>query len=174
MRLCRPVAALILLASATCLAQQAGPVAPLDAPGTPTGDSLFPLWKSLAEGRSLPPPYGINVVLMDLSGHWDVQSFSAAVAGNEVASLSGTANVHPFTYGARADVWVLPFLNVFVTAGGVKLNVQAIGEDLPLGTSGFPPQVVRGDLLIDLDFTGYYGGVGGVLAGGWKKLFASV
>ena len=176
MRIRHATAALILFTAVPLLAQQAGPVAPLGGePGTAASTSLFPLWKSLLEGRTgFPPPYGINVVLMDLSGHWDVKEFSASVAGNEVASISGSANVHPFTYGARADVWVLPFLNVFVTAGGVKLNVQAIGEDLPLGISGIPPQVVHGDLLLDLDFTGYYGGIGGVVGGGWKWFFASV
>jgi hypothetical protein len=70
-------------------------------------------------------------------------------------------------------VWVLPFLNLFATAGGVKLNVQAIGEDLPLGLSGLPPEPVRGDLFVNLDFTGSYGGVGGVVNGAWRNFFAA-
>lgn len=155
-------------------AQQSGPAGTIvsdDAQGT---DSLFPLWKSLLKGKKFLPPRGINIVLFDLSGEWDVKEFSATLGDRELASLSGKANVHPFTYGGRADLWVLPFLNVFGTVGGLKLNVQAIGEDLPLGVSGLPPEPVHGDVLLDLDFTGYYGGGGVVLNGKWGPCFASL
>jgi hypothetical protein len=155
-------------------AQQPGPVAVIEVDSSDNSDSVFPLWKSLLEGKKFMPPYGANIVFMDLSGRWDVQSFSASVGNNEVASVSGLANVHPFTYGARGDVWVLPFLNVFVTGGGVKLNVQATGLDLPLAISGIPPEVIRGDVSLDLNFTGYYGGGGLVLSYAWKSVFTSV
>jgi hypothetical protein len=154
-------------------AQQSGPVAAVGGDSAGNSDSFFPLWKSLLQGKNFLPPYGVNLVLLDLSGQWDVKNFSASVDGNEVASVSGRANVHPFTYGPRADVWVFPFMNVFVTGGGVKLNVQATGLDLPLGVGGRPPQVVRGDVNIDLDFTGYYGGAGFVLMYAWRELFTS-
>jgi hypothetical protein len=165
---------IILGASGAARAQQPGPVAPVGGDEAPSSDSIFPLWKSLLEGRKFLPPYGINLVLMDLSGQWDVKSFSAAVNGNQLVSVSGNAHVHPFTYGVRGDVWVFPFMNVFVTAGGVKLNVQATGFDLPLGVSGIPPEVIRGDVNLDLDFTGYYGGGGFVLSYAWKDYFTSV
>ncbi len=73
------------------------------------------MWKSLLDGKKFLPPYGVNFVFLDLSGQWDVKDFTASVGDNEIASLHGTAHVHPFTYGPRADVWVFPFLNVFVT-----------------------------------------------------------
>ena len=161
----------ILGTSVPAGAQQPGPIAAVGDQSPVRSDAFFPLWKSLLEDGKFLPPYGINVVLFDLSGQWDVKNFSAAVNGNEVASVSGKANVHPFTYGGRADVWVFPFLNVFATAGGVKLNVQATGLDLPLGISGIPPEVVRGDVSVDLDFTGYYGGGGLVLMYAWRSLF---
>jgi hypothetical protein len=163
----------ILGVSAPAKAQQGGPVAAVggDAPASP--DSFFPLYKSLLEGKNFLPPYGINLVLFDLSGEWDVKSFSASVNGNEVANVNGKANVHPFTYGPRADVWVFPFMNVFVTGGGLKLNVQATGLDVPLGVSGLPPEVIRGDVNIDLNFTGYYGGGGVVLMYAWQNIFTS-
>jgi hypothetical protein len=154
-------------------AQQGGPVGAVGGDSPAGSDSIFPLWKSLLDGKNFLPPYGINLVLLDLSGQWDVKDFSAAVSGHELASVSGRANVHPFTYGARADLWVLPFLNVFVTAGGVKLNVQATGLDLPLGVSGRPPEVIRGDVNLDLDFTGSYGGGGFVLMYAWNDYFTS-
>jgi hypothetical protein len=154
-------------------AQQSGPLAPVGGDSTPSSDATFPLMKSLLGDRKFLPPYGINLVLFDLSGQWDVKNFSAAVNGNQLASVSGKANVHPFTYGGRADLWVFPFLNVFVTAGGVKLNVQATGLDVPLGVSGIPPEVIRGDVNLDLDFTGYYGGGGLVLSYAWKNYFTS-
>jgi hypothetical protein len=168
--------ALVVIAlgiSMSANAQQSGPVAAVGDDSTASSDSMFPLWKSLLDGKKFLPPYGVNLVLLDLNGQWDVKSFSASVGGNEVASVSGNAHVHPFTYGARADLWVLPFLNVFATVGGVKLNVQATGLDLPLGVGGVPPEVIRGDVNLDLNFTGYYGGGGFVLMYAWQSYFAS-
>ncbi len=176
----RPIAlALVVMAlggvSLPAPAQQSGPVAAIgdESPGSPSSESMFPLWKSVLEGKKFVPPYGINLVLLELSGQWDVKSFSAAVGGNELASVSGKADVHPFTYGGRADLWVLPFLNVFATFGGVKLTVEATGLDLPLGVSGIPPEVIRGDVNIGLDFTGYYGGGGFVAMYAWQAYFVS-
>jgi hypothetical protein len=168
------IVAIVLGVSVPAHAQQPGPIAAVGEEGAASSDSIFPLWKSLLDGKKFLPPYGINLVLFDLSGQWDVKNFSAAVGGNELASLSGKADVHPFTYGARADVWVFPFLNVFATAGGVKLNVQVTGFDLPLGvTGGRPPEVVRGDVYFDLNLTGYYGGGGVVLMYAWQSYFVS-
>jgi hypothetical protein len=167
---------IVLTAPLTAVAQQTGPATAEgeDASEAVSSDSVFPLWKSLLEGKKFMPPYGINLVLLDLSGQWDVKSFSAAVNGNEVASVSGNAHVHPFTYGARGDVWVLPFLDVFAVVGGLTLNVQATGLDLPLGVSGRPPEVIRGDVNLDLNFTGYYGGGGFVANYAWNNIFGAV
>ena len=167
------IVAIVLGVSVPAHAQQPGPIAAVGEEGAASSDSIFPLWKSLLDGKKFLPPYGINLVLFDLSGQWDVKNFSASVSGNELASLSGKADVHPFTYGARADVWVFPFLNVFATAGGVKLNVQVTGFDLPLGVTGRPPEVVRGDIYFDLNLTGYYGGGGIVLMYAWQSYFVS-
>jgi hypothetical protein len=167
------VAVVALGAGVAVRAQQSGPVAAVGGDDASTSDSYFPLWKSLLEGKKFLPPYGVNLVLLDLSGKWDVKEFSAAVGNNEIASVSGQAEVHPFTYGARGDVWVLPFLNVFAVVGGVKLDVRVTGFDLPLAVSGLPPEVVRGDVNFDLNFTGYYGGGGVVLMYGWNNYFAS-
>ena len=175
----RPIAlALVVIAlgmSLPATAQQSGPVVAIGDESTDSSnpDSMFPLWKSLLEGKKFLPPYGVNLVLLDLSGKWDVKSFSASVGDNQIANVAGQAEVHPFTYGARADLWVLPFLNVFATVGGVQLNVRVTGFDLPLGVSGRPPEVIRGDVNFDLDFTGYYGGGGFVLMYGWKNFFTS-
>jgi len=162
----------VLAAALPAAAQQPGPVAAVGGDDAPT-ESYFPLWKSLLEGKKFLPPYGVNLVLLDLSGQWNVNGFSAAVGDNEIASVAGKADVHPFSYGVRGDVWVLPFLNVFTVVGGLKLNVQATGFDLPLSVSGIPPEVTRGDVYINLDFTGYYGGGGFVLMYGWKDYFVS-
>jgi len=156
-------------------AQQSGPVVGVteDSSGS-NSDSIFPLWKSLLGDKKFLPPYGVNLVMLDLSGQWDVKDFSASVNGNELVSLNGRADVHPFTYGARGNVWLLPFLNVFVLVGGLKMNIGVVGYDLPLGVGGVPPEVVRGDINFNLDMTGYYGGVGFVLMYAYKQLFTSV
>jgi hypothetical protein len=163
----------VLGVSVPAHAQQPGPIVDVGDEDAAKSDSFFPLWKSLLGDRKSLPPYGVNLVLFDLNGQWDVKNFSAAVGNNEVVSISGKAEVHPFTYGVRGDVWVLPFLNVFATAGGVKLNVQATGLDLPLAVAGIPPQVIRGDVNFDLNFTGSYGGGGIVLMYAWRNLFVS-
>ena len=102
------IVAIVLGVSVPAHAQQPGPIAAVGAEGAANSDSIFPLWKSLLGDKKFLPPYGINLVLFDLSGQWDVKNFSVAVGDNEVASVSGKADVHPFTYGARADVWVFP------------------------------------------------------------------
>jgi hypothetical protein len=154
-------------------AQQPGPIAAVGGQDTASSDSFFPLWKSLLKDGKFLPPYGVNLVLFDLSGQWDVKNFSASVNGKEAVSVSGKADVHPFTYGIRTDVWIFPFLNVFATAGGVKLDVQVTGLDLPLGVGGIPPEVIRGDVHFGLNFTGSYGGGGAVLMYAWRSYFAS-
>lgn len=153
-------------------AQQGGPVV-AEGGGPASSDSIFPLYKSLLEGKDFLPPYGINLVLFDLSGKWDVKNFSAAVSGNEVAAVSGSANVNPTTFGPRFDLWLFPFMNVFVTGGGLKLNVQVTGQDIPLAVTKVPPEVIRGDVSFNLDFTGYYGGGGIVLMYAFQKIFVS-
>ena len=165
----------VLGASAPSYAQQPGPIDDVatDQSSGSDSNSIFPLWKSLLGDKKSMPPYGINLVAFDLSGQWDVKNFSAAVNGRPVVAISGDAQVHPFTYGFRTDVWVFPFLNVFATAGGLNLNVQATGYDLPLGVGGVPPALIRGDVNLNLDFTGYYGGGGMVLMYAWKSLFTS-
>ena len=166
------VTALFALGPRVGEAQDAGPV-PAGGVEPADSDAMFPLWKSLLGERKFLPPYGLNIVLFDLSGQWDVQNFSAAVGDEELVALSGSARVHPFTYGARADLWLLPFMNVFVTVGGLKLDVDVTGFDLPLGIGGIPPEVIRGDVNFNLDFTGYYGGGGIVLMYGWRDFFLS-
>ena len=105
-------AVLVVSASVPALAQQGGPVGAVGEEGTTSTasqESFFPLWKSLREGKQFLPPYGINLVLFDLSGQWDVKNFSASVSGNQLVSIAGKADVHPFTYGLLGDGWVLPF-----------------------------------------------------------------
>ena len=87
--------------------------------------------------------------------------------------MSGSANVNPTTFGPRADLWLFPFMNVFVTGGGLKLNVQTTGLDIPLAITKVPPQVIRGDVSFNLDFTGYYGGGGIVLMYAFQNFFVS-
>ena len=72
---------IVLVFSVPANAQQGGPVASVgdETSASSSSDSIFPLYKSLLQGRNFLPPYGINLVLFDLSGQWDVKSFSASV-----------------------------------------------------------------------------------------------
>jgi hypothetical protein len=59
---------IVLVACVPANAQQSGPVIGVGEEDTASSNSIFPLWKSLLEGRKSLPPYGINLVLFDLSG----------------------------------------------------------------------------------------------------------
>jgi hypothetical protein len=169
------IGVIALAISVPARAQQGAPIVAIAGDDASVkSDSIFPLYKSLLDGKDFLEPYGVNLVLFDLQGKWDVQNFSAAVGDNEVASLSGQANVHPTTFGPRFDLWLFPFMNVFVTAGGLKLNVRVTGFDVPLAVTKIPPEVIRGDINFDLDFTGYYGGGGFVLMYAWRQVFVSM
>jgi hypothetical protein len=146
-------------------------------------DHFFPLMKDLIKDRpQVPPAYGVA-----LAGNWvdtDWKFTSAAVGINDanvpaeqVAANSG-ANIRVGTVGVKADVWVLPFFNLFATVGNAEAKNQLVLRNAPIKFIppgiGQPAQVVRGDVVVDFDLNGPYGTIGGVFAGGYKKFFASV
>ena len=114
---------------------------------------MFPLWAEPARerGAPLPLPFGVGVVAVsDQEGvfgdHLSVRLAKGQVPAPD-AQLIGVAPVSFDNVGAtrslqvKADVWVLPFLNLFVSLGKVDGDIAidvAVDEDQLL-----PPPICR-------------------------------
>jgi len=157
--------------------------------------------KVISLGYDLPNPYGVAVI-----GSYIEQSLQIS---NLRVSTSGTADgpyvsVNDFvTFGqsaaealaveAKIDVWLWPFLNVFVVAGElvegeavVPLTVGVEGALDFLGLGGICPDnppipSLRPDfcdqsvpITAEPEYDGQNVGVGIVLAGGWRHYFVAI
>jgi hypothetical protein len=180
----RPLAVfalLIALAGATgAAAQDASPTAaPAQEPAKKP--SLFPLMQDLIKDRpEVPPPYGAALIANWLDSDWRFLSATVGIDDVNVpveAATNCSANIRVTTTGPKLDLWVLPFLNVFGSAGIVSADNQLILRGVPVGFRppgvGQPAEVVRGDVVVDFDLDGEFYTAGIVLAGGYKKFFAS-
>jgi hypothetical protein len=143
---------------------------------------FFPLMKGLMKDRpAVPPPYGVSIVSNWVDTDWE---FNSATVGINDASVpaefakNSDANIRITTTGAKLDLWILPFFNIFFVAGQAHADNQLImrGAPLKLITPGFgqPAELVRGDVVVDFKLDGPYYTFGGVLAGGYKNFFTSV
>jgi hypothetical protein len=144
--------------------------------------SFFPLMKELVKDRpNLPPPYGVSVVANWIDSEWKFTSASVGINDPNVpveAASNCSASIPVTTVGAKGDIWVLPFLNVFFTAGNANASNQLFLRGVPIKfippSLGQPAEVVRGDVIVDFMLSGSYYTFGGVIAGGYKKFFSSV
>nr|WP_237467887.1 TonB-dependent receptor [Vibrio stylophorae] len=136
----------------------------------------LPIWKEKAEalGYVLPKPFGINVNYMSLEQGIAVDSiaFGGSSALDFVGKLfdfsaeGGTQSTE--VLNLRADVWLLPFLNVYGMAGKItghsKTTVVMKGR-LSQKETRFP---------FELNLDGDLYGAGLVLVGGYENWFALV
>ncbi|MBN2416483.1 hypothetical protein JXO52_11605 [bacterium] len=139
----------LLTAGAVCTAQ--------------TSDSMLPLWKSLAEGKDLPSPigFGVNLFHQDQSFHimnaqLDVPSIGIGVIIPDDVAIRNRVTETNF----RADVWILPFMNVFGIVGAIDGETQVDYEFL-------------NEKLV-VDYKGLVYGAGLTMAGGFNHYFASI
>jgi hypothetical protein len=143
---------------------------------------VFPLMKELVKDRpNIPPPYGVAVVANWGDTDWQFTSASVGINDANVPAefaANSSANIGISTVGAKADIWVLPFLNAFFVVGQAQADNQLLFRGAPLKVIppgiGQPAQVVRGDVIVDFDMEGTFYTFGGVLTGGYKKFFATV
>jgi hypothetical protein len=150
----------------------------------------FMAQKVIDLGYDLPLPYGLKVLYSDIEQDQVLEDLQVGFSGGEKEPFEWVAfeNAISFseTYQAIGDVWVLPFMNLFVFIGDVKgdvtLDVFLEGNGL-LDQKGIDcsrpgnlvicralqDQIV--ELPIESVFTGTNYGVGFNLAGGWKGFF---
>src|SRR5580765_1616661 len=102
--------------------------------------SFFPLWQEKLRGRigarELPPPYGIMLLNNWMDSDWRFKSAAVSLGGSNPISLdaaaNATMNLSIGTRGAKADLWLLPFLDVFAGGGDVAVEASLGLRDIPL------------------------------------------
>lgn len=147
---------------------------------------LFPLWQEKvmrrAPGRKLPPPYGVMLINNWMDSDWEFQSALVNLGGSNPISLDAaeeaTMDLNINTSGFKADLWFLPFLNLFAGAGEADITATLGLRDIPLyydaGGTARPPQYVYGDAIVPMRFNGTYYSLGLVLAGAYKHFYGAM
>ena len=86
-------------------------------------DRTFPIWgkEAVALGHEIPKPFGLSIIYMDLSQPLEVEKidFSGLPLGNPdgLGIDTGVAQQRGKNITLRADMWLLPFLNVYAVVG---------------------------------------------------------
>jgi hypothetical protein len=115
---------------------------------------------------ALPMPIGISANFFHLSEDLDVKKLSLSLNGSRVppGAVSFDRLTHStYVYLLRADVWVLPFLNVYAFGGYLTGNAEHI--TVSLNSIRLPE--------FDVPYSGRVLGTGFTLAGGYGSFFTS-
>lgn len=145
-------------------------------------DSVFPLFREMAEGYDLPEPYGAGLNHMRIRQGIAVDSirFTGLSMGklpldNLISVTAGNTRQKSHTETLRLDAWVLPFMNVYGLAGRTKgHSVSDVKVSVPAFTGGAFPSAPVQTMPFRLDFKGTTYGAGATLAGGVNDSFASL
>lgn len=131
--------------------------------------------KAIDAGEEIPLPFGISVAYYYVNRDIDVKSVSASLNDNPVQSVDDFVNfdvettVHTGTM--RADVWLLPFLNIYGLFGQIDNTSKIKAEfNLPDGGGG----TTNVTLNADGGFQGSTAGLGTVLAAGYNDFFMTL
>lgn len=131
-----------------------------------TYDNLFPILgrKAIERGFDLPKPLGLNLIGLYADQNIAISNLGLSTGTDPTVPIDfigfGTNTSTVTTLNARADLWVLPFLNVYGMAGNVWANTTVEVADPIAFTSS-------------VDQTGTYLGTGLTGAFGFKRLFVS-
>jgi len=148
------------------------------APGA-KADEKAPLLPFLGEearkrGIELPATFGIGVVYYHLDRAIDISDVRVGRNGeapqsvSEFAQLGSSSRVD--NVNLKADVWILPFLNLYAIVGGIWNESQTtIDVTLPPLLPGGAPR--QRTLTVPTEMTGTVGGLGMTVAGGYGPLF---
>lgn len=153
--------------------------------------SIFPLGaeEAIRRGYVLPLPFGISAIAVDNVQAMVSSDLAVAfakgpppAAGTELTPIpfvtTDRLNARTTSYQVKADLWLLPNVNLFATLGKVQGDID-IGVDIDLAQVA-PPPICR---LLDpcdrkLSFVGKVDNVtltlGGLVAYGGKRWFAAV
>lgn len=152
-----------------------------------TKDRFFPIWgdKVRELGYELPNPYGLSVMYVGMRQDVDVQSIDFDFQNKWIDGIADTlditardAKVDVENVTLRADIWVLPFLNVYGllghTEGQVKAKGNLQGSYDPIFPWNPPIELEVDGIGINIDFEGMTYGGGFIIAGGYDSFFAMV
>lgn len=139
--------------------------------------SVFPLLgeEARARGYELPLPYGAAVVLTGLKDRQiDVTDVRLRLEGNPGTSISDFVTLGSssdvFNANFKADLFVLPFLNVYALVGYVH-NESDTHANITISTPGPGGGDVVFDRRVQTELDGVVGGLGFALAGGYQNFF---
>lgn len=134
--------------------------------------SFLPLMAEEARrrGYDLPLPFGITLIYNYLERDILVNDLSIGIDGAPVSSVSSyvdlgsTSHVHVGL--ARADVWLLPFLNLYMLLGGID-NVSTTRAFVTLPGPGSRTLELSGKT----ELNGFVGGGGLTVVAGYEQFF---
>lgn len=132
-----------------------------------TYDNIFPFLgrQAIERGFDLPKPLGLNIVGVVVDQGIDIEALGLSTGTDPVVPIEavkfGDNRSTVLTTNLRADLWVLPFLNVYGMGGVARANTTVeITEPIAFTSS--------------VDQNGQYLGVGLTGAFGFKRLFTAV
>ena len=138
--------------------------------------SFLPFMKeeAIKRGYELPLPFGVGVVYNYLQRDIEVTDVRIGVDGEKPQSVSQFldlgSNSRVNAALVKADVWLLPFLNLYALAGYIHNESTSIGHV----TVPRPPPFTGNrefDISIPTEIEGLVGGLGLTVAGGYKEFF---
>jgi len=139
-------------------------------PLTSQAESALPFMKDLAGDKDLPRPWGISLDFYTMDQDYDIADlyFDIPIPNVEIGDLSQIEVTNEVMhFDLKADVWVLPFLNVFGLIGKVDTDTTVDFSNADI--TGLPFDL--GKLPVNFDGTVY--GVGFTLAYGTERWFTS-
>ncbi|WP_163133759.1 hypothetical protein [Agarivorans sp. Alg241-V36] len=138
-------------------------------------DRTFPIWgkEVRKRGYDLPMPFGVMLTYRRQSNFLDFTSFTinGSRAFEAIFDPEGSnGNIDTDAFTLRADMFVLPFLNVYGVVGKIKAKADLVIDTTKLGEILIP----QGKLVIPLELNNTMAGLGAVSAVGYKNYFASL
>lgn len=126
--------------------------------------------------RNLPPPYGIMLINNWMDSDWRFQSAAVSLGGSNPitidAAKDATMDLNIGTRGFKADVWVLPFVDVMGGYGDADIVAQLGLRNIPVD---FDPGTgyTYADAIIPMEFNGTYYSLGLVVAYAYKHFYGA-
>jgi hypothetical protein len=165
----------------------------VDAPRQWDRKMPFLAQKVIDKGYDLPLPYGISLIYAHVDQAQLLQELQVGINGNpeepfEFVDFENAKSISD-TVSIKADVWLFPFMNVFVNIGRVDgeapmdvvLDGNGMLDQLGVDCGSLPPSPlcpVLGDRTFVLPITAPFSGtsytLGTVFAGGWNNWFVAV
>ena len=127
-------------------------------------------------GIELPNPFGVGLVYYYLNRDINVTDVRVGRNGAPPASVSDFANLGSNSRvnnaNVKADVWVLPFLNLYAIAGVID-NQSTTNVDVTLPALAPNGNERRFRFSVPTSLHGSVGGLGATLAGGYGPFFVA-